>query len=56
MKYLVMLLLIGLAVLEFFHHLHDSHAPDALTCAEPQATQERQRARELLQHHLYSHR
>jgi len=56
MKYLLILFLIGLAALEFFHQLSKGQAPDALTSAEPQAKQQSQRAGELLRQHLHSHR
>jgi hypothetical protein len=52
MKYLLIAFLIGLAALEFFHHLHNGPAPEAITGAEPQ----HQRGGESLRHHLHSHR
>lgn len=56
MKYLLILLLIGLAALEFTHQLSNGHALDALTCAEPQAQPQSQRTGERLRQHLHSHR
>lgn len=52
MKYLLILLLIGLAALEFFHQLSNDQSLDALTCAEPQS----HRAGERLRQHLHNHR
>jgi hypothetical protein len=56
MKYLLILVLIGLAALEFFHQLSNNHALEALTCAEPRALQQEQRAGERLRQHPHSHR
>lgn len=56
MKYLLPLLLLGLAALEFFHHVHDGHAQDAIICTDPQDAAQRERARALFQQHLQSHR
>ena len=53
MKYLLMLLLVCLAVVEFFHHRSTGHAHHELTDAEPHAKAEA--AREMLRQHLYGH-
>lgn len=39
MKYLLALLLIGLAALEFFHRLSEGHVADVPVCSETQAGQ-----------------
>jgi hypothetical protein len=54
MKYLLLVLLLGLAGVEYFHHVADGHASRGVICADPQA--QSQDARELLRHHLHSHR
>lgn len=50
---LTILLLAGLATLEYFHHVSNGHALDAIVCADPPA--KTQRAEELLQRQLYRH-
>lgn len=54
MKYLLILLLVGFAALEFFHHLSDQHAINNAVCVDPAL--QSQAARELLREHLRSHR
>lgn len=49
MKYLLALLLIGLAALEFFYHLSAGPAPEVTAPADPQA------GRGGLQQHLHGH-
>ncbi len=58
MKYLLLLLLLGLAGVEYFHHVADGHAgghgKGEVVCKDPE-TKSRD-ARELLRHHMYGHR
>ena len=53
MKYLLILLLACLAVVEYFHHRSEGHASHAPTDAAPQAKAEA--AREMLRQHLHGH-
>jgi hypothetical protein len=53
MKYLLILLLVCLAAVEYFHHRSEGHASHALTDTTPQAKAEG--AREMLRQHLYGH-
>ena len=53
MKYLLILLVIGLAAVEYFHHHSAGHASHAPTDAAPQAKAEA--AREMLRQHLHGH-
>ena len=50
---LTILLLAGLAALEFFHHVSNGHALDAIVCADPPAKMKS--VGELLQQHLHGH-
>ena len=50
---LAILLLSALAALEFFHHVSDGHALDAIVCADPPAKMKS--TSELLQQHLHGH-
>jgi DNA-binding GntR family transcriptional regulator len=52
-KYLLILLLVCLAAVEYFHHRSEGHAHHALTDAAPQAKGDA--AREMLRQHLYGH-
>lgn len=54
MKYLLLLALLALAGVEYFHHVADSHMAGAPVCMDPQA--KKQDARDLLLQHLHSHR
>lgn len=54
MKYLLLLVLLGLAGVEYFHHLADGHGTGAAVCADEQT--KAHDARELLRDHLRSHR
>ena len=50
---LTILLLAGLASLEFFHHVSNGHALEAIVCTDPPAKMKS--ASELLQQHLRGH-
>jgi hypothetical protein len=54
MKYLLLLVLLGLAGVEYFHHVADGHGAGTVICADPRT--QSQEARELLRDHLRSHR
>ena len=53
MKFLLILLLVCLAGLEYFHHRSHGHAQHENPAATPEAKAEK--ARELLRQHRYSH-
>jgi hypothetical protein len=53
MKYLLILLLAGLAGVEYVHHLSDPHALSAMSCITPPAKLDN--ARDLLRQHLHNH-
>lgn len=53
MRYLLFLLLAGLASVEYFHHLADGHTLDEISCTTPQAKLEG--ARDMLRQHLHNH-
>ena len=50
----VTLLLVGLGVMEYWHHAEDSHAHALAICTDPGNPKEDAKA--LFQQHLYSHR
>jgi hypothetical protein len=51
-KYFLILLLLCLAAVEFFFHLHQGHSHHNGAADKPTQAQQ---ARELLKHHLYGH-
>jgi hypothetical protein len=53
MKYLISLVLLGLAGVEYYHHVADAHGPGAKTCIAPQARADE--ARDILMQHLRGH-
>jgi hypothetical protein len=55
MKLLLILLVVCFAALEFFHHVSDGDALNAIICMDPQA-KPRDPGELLRQHHLHGHR
>jgi len=53
MKYLILFVLLGLAGVEYYHHVADAHGNNALTCLTPQAKADE--ARDMLLQHLRGH-
>jgi hypothetical protein len=53
MKYLLIVLLAGLAGVEYVHHVSNPHALSAISCITPPAKLDN--ARDLLRQHLHKH-